>query len=254
MPGFRLLDQFPVFLDRLGLPASGGRLSFYESGTTTPKNVYGDPDLTVNNGPTVLIGTDGRAIKDIWGSGVYRVRLYAADNTLIAEADNVQIPGGGGMTIPPLQAGQALFNDGSILIWRAIRELPDPSGQAGKIVGTDGTNYFLQAVAAQFSPVIKPGSIQLGTQLFQWGGDTIAPTNTTVANKAINFNTPFASVDRAFGTLNTSSGISSSGGIPSLGIAEVSLTGAKAFIDMNGYGPITSPCAFSWWAIGTAAS
>lgn len=144
MPGFRILDQFPVFLDRLGVPASGGRLEFYEAGTSTPKDVYGDPDLTVNNGPTVLIGTDGRSVHDIWGDGAYYIRLLAADNTLIADADDVAIPGGAGAAIPAMEAGKFLTNDGSVYIWAAIYQLPDPTGSANKILGTDGVNFIWQ--------------------------------------------------------------------------------------------------------------
>jgi hypothetical protein len=92
MTAFRILDQTPVYLDLLGQPASGGTLRFFETETDTPKNVFGDPNLSVNNGSSVLIGTDGRTVDDVWGDGVYRVRLYASDNTLIAEADPVEIP------------------------------------------------------------------------------------------------------------------------------------------------------------------
>lgn len=146
MTGFRILDQFPVFLDRLGVPASGGRLEFYQAGTSTPKDVYGDPDLTVNNGPTVLIGADGRAVDPIWGDGAYYIRLIAEDDTLIAEADDVTIPGGEGAVIPPLSAGMFLTNDGAVLRWVNIIQPPDPTGQSGKVLGTDGANLIWQAI------------------------------------------------------------------------------------------------------------
>lgn len=255
MTGFRPLDQFPVFLDRLGLPASGGRLDFFETGTTTPKDVYGDPDLTVNNGSTVLIGPDGRTVKDIWGDGVYRMRLYAADNTLIAEADTVQIPGGSGTTIPSLQAGKVLTNDGSSLLWDTFRQVPDPAGQGAKILGTDGASLFWQKVADQFQPVIASGSIQLGTILIQWGGDTIAPTGTTVGNKTFYYPRAFASIPVVVGCISTGSGVGRGGGIPSFGITGVTPEAAYAAVDFNAIGPnaiVQNPCPFSWVAIGTA--
>jgi hypothetical protein len=144
MTGFRILDQFPVYLDRLGVPASGGVLQFYDAGTTTPKDVFGDPDLTVNNGPTVLIGSDGRTVHDIWGSGSYYIRLLDADNTLIAEADDVELPGGDGNAIPPLDANKFLTNDGAVMLWQTILQPPDPTGQSGKILGNDGINFIWQ--------------------------------------------------------------------------------------------------------------
>lgn len=145
MTGFRILDQFPVYLNRLGEPAAGGQLQFFEAGTSAPKDVYGDPDLTVNNGPTVLIGTDGRAVDDIWGNGTYYVRLVDADSTLISDADDVEIPGGAGTAIPALSAGKFLTNDGAVLSWADIIQPPDPTGQSGKVLGTDGANLFWQA-------------------------------------------------------------------------------------------------------------
>lgn len=144
MTAFRILDQFPVFLGLDGLPASGGRLEFYDAGTSTPKDVFGDPELTVNNGPTVLIGSDGRAVDDIWGNGSYYIRLLAEDNTLIADADDVEIPGGEGAAIPAMEAGKFLTNDGSVYIWASIYQLPDPTGSSGKILGTDGVNFIWQ--------------------------------------------------------------------------------------------------------------
>lgn len=146
MTAFLIPDPFPVFFDRLGEPAIGGRLDFFDAGTSTPKDVYGDEDLTVNNGSSVLIGTDGRAVDEIWGDGAYYIRLIAADGSLIADADNVAIPGGASATIPPLASGKFLTNDGAILSWSSILQVPDPTGQSGKILGTDGANLTWQAV------------------------------------------------------------------------------------------------------------
>src|SRR5690348_9531177 len=97
MAAFRILDQSPVYFLLDGVtPAAGGRIEFYEAGTTTAKDVYGDQDLTVNNGSSITLGSDGRAVDDIWGDGSYRVRVYASDDTLISDDDNVEIPGGAG--------------------------------------------------------------------------------------------------------------------------------------------------------------
>lgn len=52
MPSFRILDQFPAFLGPDGRPVVGGELRFYDSGTTTPRDVYADSELTISNGST----------------------------------------------------------------------------------------------------------------------------------------------------------------------------------------------------------
>lgn len=193
MTAFRILDQVPVYLDLLGQPASGGTLRFFDNVTDTPKDVFGDPDLTVNNGPTVLIGTDGRTVHDIWGDGVYRVRLYAFDNTLIAEAENVEIPGGAGTAIPALSANKFLTNDGAVMSWVDVLQVPDPTGSGGKILGTDGVNFIWQApptipdLPIVNNPVSNHNSAQIGSLLIQWGNRSLAPNGFRQQADTVNF-------------------------------------------------------------------
>lgn len=254
MTGFRILDQFPVYLDRLGMPASGGYLAFFDTGTDTPKDVFGDPDLTVNNGSTVLIDSAGRTVVDVWGSGAYRVRLYAADDTLIAEAEDVEIPGGTGAVIPALEANKFLTNDGGVLQWAQVLQVPDPTGAGGKVLGTDGTNTFWQS--ADINPPVSNGSIKLGDTLIQWGTDVIAPSGVTFANKTINFPTAFSTVLHVQAAIKQLSNVAELGGIPAIGCDGWSNTGANivinfAYGETSGYNIINS-CGIAWIAIGKA--
>jgi hypothetical protein len=201
MTTFRILDQSPVYFDLAGDLASGGALKFYSTGTTTPKDVYADPDKSVNNGSTVEIDTDGRAKVDIWGDGAYRVRLYDANDTLISEADDVEIPGGTGTSIPALASGQFLTNDGSVLAWDSVRQVPDPTGSADKILGTDGTNLVWQAApVAPTAPITTAtDSVQFGTTagkawLIQKGTATGPASGTYTITKAVTFPTAYAAV------------------------------------------------------------
>ena len=256
MTGFRILDPFPAYLNLLGVPASGGSLKFFDSETDDPKDVFGDADLTVNNGPSVLIGTDGRTVVDVWGSGSYTVRLYAPDDTLIAEAEDVTLPGGGGTAIPTLVAGSFLTNDGAVLQWEDILQVPDPTGQSGKILGNDGSNLIWQALT-QFVPEIDGTSLKLGTILIQWGTDTIPASGTTSSAKAITFGKPFLSTLYVNASLNQVAGITASGGYPTISTFGWSTTGATANINFSiadGSTDITSPCAIAWLAIGTVAA
>lgn len=256
MTAFRILNPFPAYLDLIGLPASGGSLKFYQSGTDTPKDVFGDPDLTVNNGPSVLIGTDGRTVVDVWGDGEYRVRLYAVDMTLIAEADDVTLPGGDGTAIPALQDGKFLTSDGAVLSWQEVRQVPDPTGNSGKILGTDGTNLFWQAFT-QFAPTIDGTSLKVGTILIQWGTDTIPASGTTTSSKAITFGKTFLTTLYASASLNQGAGITPSGGLPTISTFGWSTTGATVSINFSiatGSTDITSPCSIAWLAIGTVAA
>ncbi len=265
MTGFRILDQFPVFLDRLGVPASGGRLEFYDSGTTTPKNVYGDPDLTVNNGPTVLIGTDGRAVDDIWGDGSYYIRLVAADNTLIADADDVAIPGGSGAVIPALSAGKFLTNDGAVMSWASILQVPDPTGQAGKVLGTDGANTIWQTPATPVNgtsdvDVSTTGfSINDGTHkvLIQTGSGTAPNVGGRDTNVAITFPTAYSAEVLWVGVTPRYSGnVSALGNAPIPHLSTKSATGFTVVMsagerDDTGSGfNFNAAIPFDWVAIG----
>lgn len=193
MTAFRIVDPFPAYLGLLGLPAAGGTLRFFDTGTDTPKDVFGDPNLTVNNGSSVLIGTDGRTVVEVWGDGIYRVRLYAADNTLIAEADPVEIEGGTGAAIPALSANKFLTNDGAVMSWADVLQVPDPTGSASKILGTDGVNLLWQTPPAipdlpiVNNPVSNPNSAQIGTLLIQWGSRSLPPNGFRQQADGVNF-------------------------------------------------------------------
>lgn len=201
MPAFRILDQSPVYLDLQGNLAAGGTLHFYEAGSTTDKDVYGDQGLSVNNGPTIAIGSDGRAVDDVWGSGSYRERLYAADGTLVYDRDNLEIPGGTGTAIPTLDAGKFLTNDGAVLQWDTVLQPPDPTGQNGKVVGSDGSSLVWQAppVAPTLPPLPTGGvasttsSITAGKTIIQTGSGSLPASGTTVSTANITFPIAMAS-------------------------------------------------------------
>lgn len=266
MPGFRILDPFPTYLNRLGEPASGGYLAFFAAGTDTPKDVYGDPDLTVNNGSTVLIDSAGRTPVEVWGSGSYRVRLYASDNTLIAEADDVEIPGGEGAQIPTLSAGKFLTNDGAVLQWVAINQLPDPTGSGGKILSTDGVNYIWIEAPKTPPPAVSDVavsdtgfSISDGTKkvLIQTGTVNAPLTGGRDASVAVNFPTPFNAAPMWIGITPRYDGtVSNFGNAPIPHAAARTSTGFTAAFaagerdDSNSGFNFNTPIPFDWIAIG----
>ena len=273
MPTFRILDQRPVYFDLAGNLANGGSLKFYETGTTTPKDVYATPDKSVNNGSTVAIGADGRSMVDIWGYGSYRVRLYNADGTLIDEADNVGIPGGTGTTIPALVSGYFLTNDGAVLSWAQIRQLPDPTGSADKVLSTDGENFIWVAKPSDGSAgtnaavkvdaknvTIGDGS---GTQdkfVIQSGSGTITAGGSTTAQKDVTFPTAFKSL-MAVVAVVTNNGVTSVQFTPSMAVLNKSLTGFTAYAQVSAYqggsnhdANIINDVTFDWIAFGAIAA
>lgn len=260
---FRVLNPAPVYFDLLGQLADGGSLRFYENGTTTPKDVYGDPAMTVDNGSSVQIGTDGRAVVQIWGNGIYRMRGYDADNTLIFEADDVQIPGGTGTTIPALVAGQFLTNDGAVLSWIDLLQIPDPTGSADKVLSNDGVNLIW--AAPQVLPSLPTGgitqsgsSIVIGSVRLQWGSGTLPASGTNTSSVAVTFGVPFSSAPYHVELCGAvGSGITGSGGVGILSAASRTVSGFGAYADTNagfsaGSRPITGTVPFTWFAIGPA--
>jgi hypothetical protein len=258
---FRILDQAPVYFDLLGQIAAGGSLNFYAAGTTTPQSVYGDPALTVNNGAVIAIGTDGRAVDDIWGNGTtpYRVRLYAANGTLIADRDNVQIAGSGSLTIPTLVPNEFLTNDGANLIWQAIRQAPDPTGQAGKILGSDGTNAIWQTIASLNIPTITTtaNSLVLAGIRFQWGSGTFPASGSWFTQQNVTFPVAFSSVPYHVNVNPTGQTPTAIEGVLIPNAININAAGFAAYADTNfGAVPnshmIINAIPYTWFALGPA--
>src|SRR5690242_5502537 len=263
MPSFRILSQSPVYFLLDGkTPAADGRIEFYEAGTTTPKDVYGDVDLTVNNGSSIVLGSDGRASDDIWGDGSYRVRVYAADDTLISDDDNVEIPGGDGTAIPALEAGKVLSNDGAVLQWLELQDVPDPTGQSGKILSSDGSAYTW--TDAPTSPDIPTGGISTATKkitidniLIQWGSGEASASGFRQTSVGITFGTAFSSC-QFVGVTPTSNTTTSGGQIGVPAVTSKSTTGFAVAFDTDDFGETNAqfinPVPFDWIAIGTVAT
>ncbi|MFK7336397.1 hypothetical protein [Acinetobacter baumannii] len=76
------------FVDDNGKPLAGGQVWTYESGTTTPKATYVDPDGGAKNTNPIILDEAGRA--NIYlDDGAYRVRVLSADGVLIADTNKL---------------------------------------------------------------------------------------------------------------------------------------------------------------------
>lgn len=267
MTAFRIYNPFPVYLDSQGNLAMSGYLKFFESGTDTPKDVYGDSGLTVNNGSQIAIGADGRTVNglgtplDVWGNGNYRVRLYASDSTLVAERDDVELPGGTGTAIPALQSGKFLTSDGSILQWADVLQVPDPTGQSGKILSTDGTSLFWTAQPT--IPTLPTGGltqtgnvIQIGMKVVQLGSGSAAASGTHNTQASVTFARTMTSCDHVDVT-PTVTPVTSKGFAPIPTVTARSGTGFTVSFDINESTTdsgtvINIPITFTYAAWGSA--
>lgn len=273
MTAFRILpDPFAVYFDLNGKLAAGGNLHFYAAGTTTDADVYGDEALTVNNGPTIAIGTDGRAVDDIWGDGSlsYRCRIYASDGTLVADKDNLGLPGSGSLTIPSLVAGDFLTSDGSVLVWQAIRQALDPTGASNKIIGSDGTNLVWVdkpadgtngAAGTNANITLSANQITMnnGTGSLwcvQWGTGSAAASGGINTSTTLAFPTHFASTPSIV-LISPTNDATGSGYLPTWSVNNASSTGASIEFGTNGADPgvhFTAAQNFNWIAFGTITS
>lgn len=76
-----------------GEPLTGGKLFFYEPGTTTPKTTYSDATLNTANANPVILLTGGLE-PNIFLDGSYRVILQNAEGVQQWDRDNVNIGSG----------------------------------------------------------------------------------------------------------------------------------------------------------------
>ena len=269
MAGFRILDPFQVYLNQNGsAPASGGYFRFYEAGTTNPKSVYGDPDLTVDNGSRVNLDAAGRPMVEAWGSGSYRVRMYDENDSQIQEADNWQAPGGAGQLIPPLVANAFLTNDGGVLLWELLKLLPDTAGQINKFLSNDGENVLWKEIVIPVPPapdiVITgnrdAGSLRLGTSnvatkvLIQWGSAQTPNSGNRQAAVDVVFPTPYNSAAIWADAAITSSSLTSTGLIAAKATPVLAPDRVNFHFDSQDFGNNASkfnqPIPFRWIAVG----
>jgi len=85
----RYINPQPQYFTDLGLPLTGGKLYFYEPSTLIPKDTYSNTALSIPNTNPIVLATNGSPSIDIWLNGVYRVRLFDANNNLIWDKDPV---------------------------------------------------------------------------------------------------------------------------------------------------------------------
>jgi hypothetical protein len=232
MAAFRPANPLVVYVDNTFQPLAGGELRFYDTLTETPKSVYSDSALSVNLGNEVTLDSAGRLPSDVWGSGVYRVRLYDADGVLVDEADPVQEEGGAGASIPSQSgnSGKFLTTNGSSLSWASVREVPDPSGNANKVLSTDGTSLSWIAKpadgAAGTSDVSQTTTEFSVNDMYVLSG-TGTGTNLGGRTQAatVVFATPFTTTPVWIGIQVTNSSLSSGTNMPSWAIPTSSTTG-----------------------------
>lgn len=121
MSGSLLPNGEQQFFNANGAPLAGGSVYFYVPGTTTPKQTWSNPSLTVLNANPVVLDSAGRAI--IYGFGQYRQQVYDSNSNLIWDqltASNAGFLSGietpGNYTVSAADAGMLILPSGGATV------------------------------------------------------------------------------------------------------------------------------------------
>jgi hypothetical protein len=276
MPSFRLVDKTRTFFGQQAQLLAGGYLKFYEAGTTTPQDVYGNKALTTNNGSTIDLDSAGHPSVDIWAdtADAYFMEIYDASDVKQGELDNMEVPGGAGQTIPVPNTDEYLSGDGTNIIAVSLsgKLLPDMAGNANKILGTDGSVASWIAKPADGAAgtsdiVIGTGSLKLSNGsshvLQQWSTDSVAGGGGLSVSDTVTFATAYSSAP-VVDVVATGGNASSAGNVEvDWRLSSVTTTGftvtfssrtGGSSADLSGNSTLTGTVNYAWKAIGPTAS
>lgn len=259
---YQFYNPAPVLEGLLGISnASGGKLYFYERGTTTPLDTYNSPEATIPNANPVQLDSAARANTPIFLDGEYTVVLKDSGGATIWTRDVVS-GAGAGTTIPALVTGQFLTNDGTNLLWAQVLQMPDPTGSTNQVPVTDGAGYVLQNMPEQIEPdvVVADDSFQAGisteTTKFKLlrGRSTADASGSVITTKDIVFAVPFEAAPDVW--ISVKQATATAGGyLTDYAAVDITEEGFTAHFNSDhgnatGSADILAPIAFSWLAIG----
>jgi hypothetical protein len=257
MSAYRPLGPFPQFLLADGTVNNGGLIHFYQTDLTTLQDTWSDIGLTTLNANPVVLDSSGQPTTDIWGSAAYGVVITDSLGANPRTFNNIQPDVGSGATIPSLVNGDFLTNNGSVLLWQPIAQLPDPTGHAGQILFTDGTLDYWGAVPTPDIAITAnsfQGGISTNTSKFlvQMGTDTAPASGVYQTTRIITFPIPFTTCLHASAQPLTNS---QAGGpvvsYPSSAATAVGVTFSFDVAEASGSSPnILNPVPFTWVAMG----
>ena len=235
MPAFKLFDKLQTFYGDAGQALPGGYLKFYVAATTTPQSVYGDRALSTNNGSQIALTSSSRLAHECWAdtTDAFFVELYNAADVKQGEISYVEVPGGSGQTIPVPNEGEFLTGDGSNFLVETIRQVPDPTGNTGKILGNDGT--LLQWVVKPSDGAAGTSDIDVDSNGFSVGDYRVTVGSGTGTNVGGRSQTASVTFPEAFGsapdsvavTVTNVGELSSFGNTPTVRVTNKTATGCS---------------------------
>jgi len=126
------------YFDSAGDPLISGKLYFYESGSTTPKDTFADINLTIANTNPVLLTAAGRQ-PNIFFSGSARVVLTKNDDTQVEVRDPI---GGEGLEGAFSDWNSlTIYNVGDTVVIDNLFYVSITDGNQGNNPTTDATSW-----------------------------------------------------------------------------------------------------------------
>lgn len=264
MPAFLLAHKLTTWFGDSGQLLAGGSLRFFVVGTTTPADVYGDADLSTNNGDTIDLDASGRLEHECWAdtTDAFYVELYNSANVKQGEISRVEVPGGSGQVIPVPDEGEFLTGDGTNFLVAEVRQVPDPTGNANKLLGTDGEDLNWVARPSDGAAGVSDTSTSatgytVGNKRRQWGTGTGTNVGGRSQNATVTFPVPFSATPSVIDiNVTNSGGLSSLDNMPTHSIVSRSAAGftvrfRMSELDDSGSGwNFSSAVAFDWDATG----
>lgn len=241
MAAFQLFNKITTWYGSSGQILAGGYMEFHVAGTTTPADVFGERALSTNNGSTIDMDASGRLEHECWAdtTDAFFVEIFNSADVKQGEVSYVEVPGGSGQTIPVPSEGEFLTGDGTNFLTETIIQVPDPTGNANKILGTDGT-------LVQW--VVKPADGEAGTSDIDvdehgysvgdarvtWGTGTGTNVGGRTQSATVTFPVAFGSTpDHVDVTVSNSGTLSSFGNMPTHKIATKSTTGCTVVFTLS---------------------
>ena len=129
-----IIVPFPQFADANGKPYAGGTIETYEPGTTTPKQVWVDPEQSALQTDPIVLDAAGRCL--MFGDGAYRLILRDSVGNEIWDQETTTIvsaamaPVVGAATIADAQS--LLGIDGSVSAEATARANADSAEQTAR--------------------------------------------------------------------------------------------------------------------------
>jgi hypothetical protein len=199
---YPLYSRLQQFVGELGESLPEGELRFFDLDTTTPKSVYADFALTDTNGAVLGLDSSGRMQENAFGSGNYYVELWSGGAVPTKQGEDLRYdPASGVPSLPTLEAGEFIGGPGYQAIDLSARLVPDPTGHANDVLGTDGdVPLWVERPADGEAPelpiLVAADSTRLGAvgsdfELRQYGVESLPGGGNRTVTHSVTYDTPF---------------------------------------------------------------